>query len=112
VLEAATRVSAGDQVIDLVIAIETLTTRDTASQLSYQSRTYGALILGDNYERRTGYRDLLQRAYNERSNIVHRNRESGYGQEDLAELADAARRICLRYVTEDEPDFDALIFGD
>ncbi len=73
---------------------------------------HGALVLADDLQPRLEYRDKLKRAYNDRSQIVHSNREAKLDERERAELADIARRVCLHYVTSGRADFDSIIFGN
>jgi hypothetical protein len=101
-----------DQVIDLVVALESILTDTSRDQLGYQFRTFGALLMSEKFETRREIRDFLKKAYSDRSHIVHNNRPTKLDNEDLRRLLDTARQI-LRFVVEyGRPDFDVLVLGD
>lgn len=96
------RTTPEDQLIDLVIALESLFSPSDKDELRFRISLNAALLLGKDPEDRNAIKDFVMRIYNHRSALVHEGKspfQSGrLTMADVARLGDLVREALLRFV--------------
>lgn len=110
--QAQRRLRPSDGAIDLSIAFETLLTPDKGPEISYRLRLRAALLCPP--QERRHVRQVLNRCYNVRSDLIHRG-EASSQEKDKAVVWESAR-ICAHLIQcflelGRDPDWDVLELG-
>lgn len=96
------RTTPEDQLIDLVIALESLFSPSDKDELRFRISLNTALLLGKDPEDRNAIKDFVMRMYSHRSALVHGGKspfQSGrLTMADVARLGDLVREALLRLV--------------
>lgn len=94
------RTTPEDQLIDLVIALESLFSPSDKGELRFRISLNAALLLGNDAEDRTGIMDFVKNMYDHRSALVHGGKSpfvsGGLTTADVARLGDLVREAILR----------------
>jgi len=97
------RTSIEDKLIDLVISLEALFSPAREGEFRFRISLRGALLLGNDADSRRRVFQLMKRAYDARSSLVHGDEspfETGrFSEQDLAALASEVRVAILRLLT-------------
>lgn len=95
------RTTPEDQLIDLVIALESLFSPSDKGELRFRISLNAALLLGKDPEDRSAIMDFVMDMYDHRSALVHGGRSpfeaGGLTTVDLARLGDLVREAILRF---------------
>lgn len=96
-----------DHLIDLRVILESLYAQGSKSEIAYRVAQRGAWHLGDTFEERKKYRELLHEIYDEASKIVHgRSSKKTYDEhvDLLIKGREACRKGILKILDHEETD--------
>lgn len=103
-----------DKLIELRIALEALYEIGGLNEKGFRIATYGAWHLGQNFEQRRTYREILRKVYDDSSRVVHAGKlkYAAKNRELISEAQDICREGILKRLEESEsPKWDELILG-
>ena len=104
-----------DTLIDLRISLEALYEIGTASEKAFRIATRGAWHLGENVEERIKIHDILRKAYDDSSRVIHGGNLKHTAKDgSLVSFAqDICRRGILKRLVETEiPKWNEIILGN
>ena len=109
-----------DQLIDIVIALESLYVPDSQSEVNFRLALHAAWHLGQDKKDRRELKKFFQQIYQARSDVVHTGQlrhRSAQALPDLAGAVSRAQELCWQGITSilntgERPPWDSLILGE
>ena len=103
-----------DKLIELRIALEALYEIGGVNEKGFRIATYGAWHLGEDFQQRKEYREILRKTYSDSSSAVHGGKVKHAAQNP--DLVSSAQDICrdgiLKRLEEvEKPNWDEMILG-